>query len=126
MNSRERLQAALDHRQPDRVPVDIGATFVTGIHVSVVHQLRQRLPWSEVPVRLIVRQRKRELVRAAAVRGHPWRTTPTETEVELPAEEFISKEVDPILDKISAHGMQSLTPGERKILEAARNKMERR
>lgn len=43
MNSRERLAAALDHRQPDRVPVDFGATFVTGIHVSVVHRLRQRL-----------------------------------------------------------------------------------
>ena len=43
MNSRERLQATLNHRQPDRVCVDFGATFVTGIHVSVVHQLRQRL-----------------------------------------------------------------------------------
>jgi hypothetical protein len=43
MNSRARLQAALDHRQPDRVCVDFGATFVTGIHVSVVHRLRQRL-----------------------------------------------------------------------------------
>ena len=43
MNSRERLNAALNHRQPDRVPVDFGATFVTGIHVSVVHRLRQRV-----------------------------------------------------------------------------------
>lgn len=43
MNSRERLQATLNHRQPDRVCVDFGATFVTGIHVSIVHQLRQRL-----------------------------------------------------------------------------------
>jgi hypothetical protein len=43
MNSRERLAAALSHRQPDRVPVDFGATFVTGIHVSVVHRLRQRV-----------------------------------------------------------------------------------
>jgi uroporphyrinogen-III decarboxylase len=43
MNSRERLQAALDHRPPDRVPVDFGATFVTGLHVSIVHKLRQRL-----------------------------------------------------------------------------------
>lgn len=43
MNSRERLDAALNHRQPDRVPVDFGATFVTGLHVSIVHQLRQRL-----------------------------------------------------------------------------------
>lgn len=41
MNSRERLQAALDHRQPDRVPVDIGATFVTGIHVSALARLRR-------------------------------------------------------------------------------------
>lgn len=43
MNSRERLQSALDHRTPDRVPVDFGATAVTGIHVSVVHRLRQRI-----------------------------------------------------------------------------------
>lgn len=69
------------------------------------------------------RQRKRELVRAAVVRGHPWQTTSTETEAEVPPEEFISKEVDPILDKISAHGIQSLTERERKILEAARKKI---
>lgn len=43
MNSRERFHTTLNHRQPDRVCVDFGATFVTGIHVSVVHQLRQRL-----------------------------------------------------------------------------------
>jgi len=34
--------------------------------------------------------------------------------------------VDPILDKIHAHGLQSLTDRERKILEAARAKMSRR
>ena len=43
MNSRQRLQATLEHRQPDRVCVDFGATFVTGIHVSIVHRLRQRV-----------------------------------------------------------------------------------
>ena len=43
MNSRTRLETALNHRQPDRVPVDFGATAVTGLHVSVVHHLRQRL-----------------------------------------------------------------------------------
>lgn len=43
MNSRERLQTTLHHQQPDRVCVDFGATFVTGMHVSVVHRLRQRL-----------------------------------------------------------------------------------
>jgi membrane associated rhomboid family serine protease len=45
---------------------------------------------------------------------------------DLPSDEFISREVDPILDKISAHGIQSLTERERKILEAARAKMARR
>ena len=40
--------------------------------------------------------------------------------------EFISKEVDPILDKISKEGIQSLTEQERSILEAARNKMAKR
>lgn len=33
---------------------------------------------------------------------------------------FMESEVDPILDKISAHGIQSLTARERQILEAAR------
>ncbi len=45
---------------------------------------------------------------------------------DLPSDEFISREVDPILDKISAHGIQSLTERERKILEAARAKMAKR
>ncbi len=44
---------------------------------------------------------------------------------EIPPAEFISREVDPILDKISAHGIQSLTEHERKILEAARERMGR-
>ncbi len=40
MTSRQRLQAALTHRQPDRVCVDFGSTFVTGIHVSAISKLR--------------------------------------------------------------------------------------
>lgn len=53
MNSRERLDAALSHRQPDRVCVDFGGTWVTGIHASVVHQLKQRLiGQSAEPVRV--------------------------------------------------------------------------
>jgi hypothetical protein len=39
--SRERLQATLRHRQPDRVCVDFGATPVTGIHVSALTRLRR-------------------------------------------------------------------------------------
>jgi hypothetical protein len=42
---------------------------------------------------------------------------------ETEPEDFMAKEVDPILDKISAHGIHSLTERERKILETARRKM---
>ncbi len=41
MTSRERVLCALDHRQPDRVPIDSGATAVTGMHVSAVAALRE-------------------------------------------------------------------------------------
>ncbi len=41
--SRERLQATLEHRQPDIVCVDLGATFVSGAHASAVSKLRQAL-----------------------------------------------------------------------------------
>ena len=43
MTSRERVRAALEHRQPDRVPVDFGSTMVTGISVSVVSGVRKAL-----------------------------------------------------------------------------------
>jgi len=39
---------------------------------------------------------------------------------------FVEEQVNPILEKISAHGLQSLTPREREILETARKKMTRR
>jgi membrane associated rhomboid family serine protease len=71
------------------------------------------------------RQRKRELVKAASIKGSRWPGLKSEAGAGPPSEEFISREVDPILDKISAHGIQSLTEQERKILEAARNKMGR-
>lgn len=45
---------------------------------------------------------------------------------DLSTDEYLQKEVDPILDKISAQGIQSLTPREREILERARSKMNKR
>ena len=42
-----------------------------------------------------------------------------------PGGDFVESEVDPILDKISAHGIQSLTAREREILEAARKQIRR-
>jgi hypothetical protein len=43
MTSRERVNLALQHKAPDRVPFDLGATTVTGMHVSAVYKLRQAL-----------------------------------------------------------------------------------
>jgi hypothetical protein len=43
MTSRERLETALAHREPDRVPLDLGSTTVTGMHASTVYRLRQAL-----------------------------------------------------------------------------------
>jgi uroporphyrinogen decarboxylase len=43
MNGRERVLAALDHREPDRVPLDLGSTQVTGIHAVAYGALRDRL-----------------------------------------------------------------------------------
>lgn len=43
MNSRERVTLALNHREPDRVPLDLGASAVTGMHVTSVYRLRQAL-----------------------------------------------------------------------------------
>lgn len=43
MNSRQRVEAALNHQQPDRVPLDLGATPVSGMQVSSVYKLRQAL-----------------------------------------------------------------------------------
>jgi len=40
MTSRQRVLDALNHRQPDRVPVDFGSTAVTGMHVTAVTRLR--------------------------------------------------------------------------------------
>ncbi|KPK59336.1 MAG: methyltransferase [Planctomycetes bacterium SM23_32] len=43
MTGRERICTALSHREPDMVPMDFGATAVSGIAASVVYALRQVL-----------------------------------------------------------------------------------
>jgi hypothetical protein len=82
---------------------------------------RWHLRWPSVRPRA-----RRELVTTATTKGSAWRRAQRGSPDDLPTEEFISREVDPILDKISAHGIQSLTERERRILEAARAKMSRR
>jgi membrane associated rhomboid family serine protease len=62
----------------------------------------------------------------AGVKAPRWARSRTRNSAAAPPDEFISREVDPILDKISAQGIQSLTEHERKVLEAARSKMVKR
>lgn len=52
-----------------------------------------------------------------------WRASAAPAPEELSADEFLQKEVDPILDKISEQGIQSLTAREKQILEKARARM---
>jgi len=82
--------------------------------------------WSEWnPLRR--KLRREQMIRAATINPAKLRRRPQLHDTQdLPSEEFISKQVDPILDKISAHGIQSLTDRERQILQAARAKMAKR
>jgi len=51
-SSRERLIATLNHKQPDRIPIDFGGTAVTGVHVSCVAALRDHFGLEKRPVRV--------------------------------------------------------------------------
>jgi len=55
-----------------------------------------------------------------------WRSKAVVPAAELTADELLKTQVDPILDKISAHGLQSLTAREREILEMASGKLAKR
>ncbi len=52
MDSRTRLRIALDHREPDRVPRDLGAVRMTGIHARAYPALRRALGLPPVEVRI--------------------------------------------------------------------------
>jgi hypothetical protein len=52
MNSRERVLTSLSHREPDAVPVDFGATAVTGIHVNAIAALRDHYGLEKRPVKV--------------------------------------------------------------------------
>ena len=52
-----------------------------------------------------------------------WRSASDKPDEDLSNDEFVKSEVDPILDKISRRGIQSLTERERQILEKARERM---
>lgn len=52
MTSRERVLCALDHREPDRVPVDFGGTFATSIHWDAYENLRKHVGFAGKPLML--------------------------------------------------------------------------
>ena len=52
MTPRERVLAALNHRQPDRVPIDFGGHRSSGIAAMAYRRLRQALGLEEKPIRV--------------------------------------------------------------------------
>jgi len=58
MNSRERVLTTLNHKEPDRVPYDMGGTVVTGIQAKAYRRLRKYLglPEKEIVILDILQQ----------------------------------------------------------------------
>lgn len=52
MNSRERVKLTLEHKQPDRVPIDMGSTPNSGIAASALARLRKALKLTEKPIKV--------------------------------------------------------------------------
>jgi hypothetical protein len=52
MTSRERVIAAINHRQPDYVPLDLGGCGQTGISASTLYRLRKAYGLAEHPIRI--------------------------------------------------------------------------
>jgi uroporphyrinogen decarboxylase len=43
MNSRERVMLALNHKEPDRIPIDLGGTIITSIHREAYTKVKKKL-----------------------------------------------------------------------------------
>ncbi|QGP91263.1 Uroporphyrinogen decarboxylase (URO-D) [Neomoorella glycerini] len=58
MNSRERLVKALNHEEPDRVPFDLGASLITGIHKIAYQNVLKYIGMKEeeIPIFDVVQQ----------------------------------------------------------------------
>ena len=53
MNSRQRVIAAINHQAHDRIPLDIGALFATGLTVGAYDRLRRRLALGTERIRVV-------------------------------------------------------------------------
>jgi membrane associated rhomboid family serine protease len=95
----------------------LGGILIGIIYVRWGSSLLNIVPaWLRVPER----PRQPRLYSAAPPKRVAWELLPKERDE---SDQFISSKIDPLLDKISAHGIQSLTERERKILDAARKKL---
>ena len=52
MNSRERLEMALNHKEPDHIPSDLGGTVLSSLNHDIYRKLRQQLGLPAVEVRI--------------------------------------------------------------------------
>lgn len=52
MTSRERVLAAINHREPDRIPLDMGGTIMSGIMAQPLDRLRKHLGLEYRPVKV--------------------------------------------------------------------------
>ena len=53
MTSKERVKKALNHETPDKLPIDMGSTGVTGVHCLIVEKLRDYFGLEKKPVKVI-------------------------------------------------------------------------
>jgi len=101
----------------------LGGLLAGIAYVKWIVQGNLSFPW---PSFRFPRRRERRLASAPSAKRSFWQQHKLPDDADLQSAEFISREVDPILDKISAHGIHSLTERERRILEAARARMAKR
>ncbi len=100
----------------------LGGIFTGFIFIKIMQGLWHFPQW-----RLTSRRAApRELAAKPAGGKSLWSSAKIPPAEDLTPDEYLQKEVDPILDKISARGIQSLTQRERDILEKARSKMNKR
>ena len=101
----------------------LGGMLTGFLFIYLFIQGRWHLPQWKLPQRRVA---PRELVVKRAGSKSSWGSKSIPSAEDLSPDEYLQKEVDPILDKISARGIQSLTQREREILERARSKMNKR
>lgn len=108
-------------------PIVAHAAHLGGLVAGVAYVrwlMNQPAPWERWRRLRVVPRREPVATTATVRRPAPRLRKPVRDET--PPAEFISQQIDPILDKISAHGIHSLTEAERRMLEAAKDRIGQR